>query len=51
MKRIEVPKPYHLEIDNKIYNLSWLKYTLQIIGGIVFLVGIYGIWVLMVLTI
>lgn len=49
LKNIEVPKPYHLEIDGKIYNLSWIKLFIQVIGGLACLVGIYGIWLLMML--
>lgn len=49
-KKIEVPRPYHLEIDGKIYNLSWLQFVLQVIGGLAFLVGLYGIWVMLVLA-
>ena len=51
LKRIEVPRPYHLEIDGKIYNLSWLQFALQVIGGLACLFGLYVIWALMVLAI
>ena len=50
LKNIEVPRPYHLEIDGKIYNLSWLQVFLQIVGGLAFLVGLYAIWIMLVLA-
>lgn len=50
LKRIEVPKPYHLEIDGKIYNLSWLQFILQVIGGLFCIVGPYVIWIMLVLA-
>ena len=50
LKNIEVPRPYHLEIDGKVYNLSWLQFVLQVIGGLAFLVGLYAIWIMLVLA-
>ena len=50
LKKIEVPRPYHLEIDGKIYNLSWLQFVLQVVGGLAFLVGLYAIWIMLVLA-
>ena len=50
LKRIEVPKPCHLEIDGKIYNLSWLQIFLQIVGGLFCLIGLYAIWIMLVLA-
>lgn len=50
LKKIEVPRPYHLEINGKIYNLSWLQTALQIVGGLACLVGLYVIWIMLVLA-
>lgn len=50
LQRIEVPRPYYLEIDGKIYDLRWIRLTLEVIAGLFFLLGLYGIWLLMVLA-
>ena len=50
LKNIEVPKPYHLEIDGKVYDLRWLQTALQIVGGLACLVGLYMIWIMLVLA-
>lgn len=50
LKRIEVPRPYHLEIDGKVYDLRWLQFILQVIGGLACLVGLYVIWIMLVLA-
>lgn len=36
MKRlnIEVPRPYHLAINGKIYNLEWLEVVLYGLGAL-----------------
>lgn len=49
LKNIEVPRPYHLEIDGRVYDLRWIKWTLELATGLFFLLGLYGIWLLMVL--
>lgn len=48
-KKIEVPRPYHLEIDGKVYDLRWLQFTLQVIGGLIFIVGLYVIGILLMI--
>ena len=50
LKRIEVPRPYHLEINGKVYDLRWLQFVLQVVGGLAFLVGLYVIWIMLVLA-
>lgn len=47
LKNIEVPRPYHLEIDGKIYDLRWIRLTLEVVAGLFFLLGLYGIWILL----
>ena len=50
LKNIEVPRPYHLEIDGKVYDLRWLQFVLQIVGGLFCIVGLYVIWIMLVLA-
>lgn len=50
LNKIEVPRPYHLEIDGRVYDLRWIKLTLEVAAGLFFLLGLYGIWILMVLA-
>ena len=50
LKNIEVPRPYHLEIEGRVYDLRWLQFILQVIGGLAFLFGLYMFWLLMILA-
>lgn len=49
LREIEVPRPYHLEIDGRVYDLRWIKLTLEVVAGLFFLLGLYGIWFLLVI--
>lgn len=50
VEKIKVTRPYHLEINGRIYDFSWLQDFLQIVGGLFCLVGLYEIWTMLVLA-